>query len=80
MKPSPEGTGAKTQEGAESQLKLRRLGHASEGRCERLSGGPSFSFSPKKSNSCAEANRVLFCCSNGHKVTPNCDSVAAMKG
>lgn len=47
MKPSPEGTGAKTQEGAQSQPKLRRLGHASEGQCEQLSGGPSFSFSPK---------------------------------
>lgn len=31
MMPSPEGTGAKTQEGAESQPRRQQFGHASEG-------------------------------------------------
>lgn len=43
MSPSPEGSNANTQEGAQSQRKLLRLGHASEHQSERLSGGPSFS-------------------------------------
>lgn len=65
VSPSPEGSGANTQEGAQSQLKLLRLGHASERPCERLSGGPS--FSPKNLIVAFEPTEHYFVAQMGRK-------------